>query len=226
VAVFPPSPISPAEFLEGYVTAFVAEWGIPESLAGVDLDLGVRLDGEGGGEWLYSLCDGSLDVYPGSREDADITLIQSVDDWRGTLWEDRGGIVVERALALFRNGGLPALGGVLAGALGTGTTPAAPDRGLFERLAALGGVMRTVITGGPAGDWATAVKFGPGEIPDEATATISVHHDDVVALARREISPLEAFLAGRVSVAGDMLLVMQLQAIAMSAAGEAGREGP
>ena len=73
--------------------------------------------------------------------------------------------------------------------------------------------VRAVVTGGPEGDWSTAFRFGPGEIPQEADTTISIHHDDAEALARRELEPLAAFLAGRIAVAGDMLLVMQLQAI-------------
>jgi putative sterol carrier protein len=216
VAEFPASPISPAEFLESFVTDAFSELDLPEALKRLDLQLGVRLDGEGGGEWLYTLRGGALEVAAGSREKAAFTLIQSVDDWRGALWEGRSGVVAERALALLRAVGRRALAERAADD---------PDPGGLERLAALDGVMRAVVTGGPTGDWSTAFKFGPGEIPAEPTTTLSIHYDDAVALARREISPLEAFLAGRISVAGDMLLVMQVQAILLEAA-EAGRGGP
>jgi hypothetical protein len=216
VPEFPPSPVSPAEFLEGYVTEVFSELELPEAVKRLDLRLGVRLEGEGGGEWLYTLRDGALDVVAGSCDEAVLTVIQTVDDWRGALWEGRGGIVAERTMAMFRTGALVVLGGRVS---------AAADPDVFGRLAALDGVMRAVVTGGPAGDWTTAFKFGPGAIPDEATTTISVHHDDAVAMARREITPLEAFLAGRINVAGDMLLVTQLQAIVLGA-GEAARPAP
>jgi hypothetical protein len=95
----------------------------------------------------------------------------------------------------------------------------------LEQLSALDGVVRAVITGGPAGDWSAAFKFGPGEIPEKATATISIHHDAAAAVARRELGLLDAFMAGRISVEGDLQFVMQVQATLLGAAG-ATSDGP
>jgi hypothetical protein len=215
VVAFPPSPIPPADFLEGYVAERFSELDLPEAVERLDLTLGVRLDGEGGGEWLYTLRGGALEVAAGSREQAAFTVIQSVDDWRGALWEDRGGAVAERVFEWFRPGGR----------LASWAHAPAPDPEVFERLSALDGLIRAVVTGGPAGDWSSAFKFGPGEIPEAATTTLSIHRDDAAAIARREIGPLEAFMAGRISVDGDLRFVMQLQAIALEAAG-AVRGGP
>ena len=104
MAVFPPSPIAPADFLEGYVAEFFSELDLSEAAKRLDLTLGVRLDGPGGGEWLYTLRGGALEVVAGSREAAAFTLIQSVDDWRGALWEGRGAAVSERMLGLLLPG--------------------------------------------------------------------------------------------------------------------------
>ena len=215
MVAFPPSPISPADFLEGYVAERFSELDLPEAALRLDLTLGVRLDGEGGGEWLYTLRGGALEVAAGSREEAAFTVIQSVDDWRGALWEGRGGVVAERVFGWFRRGAPSA----------SWAHAPTPDPGVFERLSALDGVLRAVVTGGTAGDWSTALKFGPGEIPEAATTTVSIHRDDAAALARREIGLLEAFVTGRISLDGDLQFVMQLQAIAMEAAGAA-RGGP
>jgi hypothetical protein len=215
VAAFPPSPISPADFLEGYLAERFSELDLPEAVKRLDLTLGVRLDGDGGGEWLFALRDGALEVAAGSREEAAFTVTQSVEDWRGALWEGRGGVVAGRLLELFRRGAPSAL-----------RAPGpAPDLAALERLSALDGLVRGVVTGGPAGDWSIAFKLGPGEIPEAATATISIHHDDAAAVARRELGLLDAFMAGRISVEGDLQFFMQVQATLLGAA-EAARGGP
>jgi hypothetical protein len=215
VAAFPASPIPPADFFEGYVVRRFAELEVPEAVPHLALTLGVRLEGEGGGEWLYTLRGGGLEVAAGSRAEAGFSVIQSVDDWRGALWEGRGGAVAERVFGWLRPGA-PATSWARA---------LSADREVLERLAALDGVLRAVVTGGPSGDWSAAFRFGPGELPEAATTTLSIRESDAAAIARREISPLEAFLAGRISVEGDLQFLMRLQAIAMEAIGAA-RGGP
>jgi putative sterol carrier protein len=78
-----------------------------------------------------------------------------------------------------------------------------------------------VVRGGEGGDWQVDFKLGPGPIPDEPTTTVSVSAEDAAAMERGELNPLEAFMAGRIQVAGDMTLVMQMQAVAMQAAAAA-----
>ncbi len=50
------------------------------------------------------------------------------------------------------------------------------------------------------------------------TTTVSVSAADAAALERGELDPMQAFMAGRIQVAGDMTLLMQMQAIQMQAA--------
>jgi len=160
------------------------------------------------------LCEvrgGKLGVRAGSRIEAVLTLIQSVDDWRGALWEGRGGFVAKAALGLLKGGA-----GKTNGAAGAAAGLA--DPAFLAKLGGFDAVLRTVVTDGPAGDWSIAFKLGPGEIPAQATTTVSIHHDDAAALARRELRPLEAFLAGRIGVAGNLMFAMQLQALAVGVA--------
>ena len=90
------------------------------------------------------------------------------------------------------------------------------------QLALLDGLIRVVVTGGEGGDWSTAFKLGPGEIPDEATTTITISAEDAAALQSGELDPMQAFMSGKVMVAGDMTLMMQMQAVAMQAAQQGG----
>ena len=74
---WPDQPISPTEFMEEFVPAALAETEIPEE---ADVKLGVRLDGEEGGEWLVTFRKGETSVRRTTREEAVLTLIQTVED--------------------------------------------------------------------------------------------------------------------------------------------------
>ncbi len=212
MAELPPRPIPAAEFFEKFVPDAFAESGLSAGTAEVDLKLGVRLEGEGGGEWLLHLNRGALSVESGSRKGAVVTLRQSVDDWRGALWEGRGGAFGQQALAFFQPGTRsPETKSALAG--GSALNPAA-----LTQLQNLDGEIKMVVSGGAGGDWVMAVKLGPGDLPAEPTTTVTVSAEDADAMGRGELDPLQAFMAGRIQIAGDMTLMMQVQAIQMQAA--------
>jgi hypothetical protein len=205
----PPDPIEATEFLEDFVPGAFAELAGGRRLPETDLELGFQLLGEGGGEWVYRVRDGALDVVRTGRDHATVTVIQSVEDWRGALWEGRGGIFGRTASA------------VLSGAAFETLREAAGDREPsfepLEPIRALEGLVRVVLAGDAGGDWSLAVKLGPGEIPSEPSATVTIQADDAAAIERRELDPLQAFMAGRIQVVGDMTLVLQMQAVLMQA---------
>jgi hypothetical protein len=136
-----------------------------------------------------------------------VTLVQSVADWRGALWEGRGGAIGRHAASLYRAEGVSAPS---AGPLRRAPSPAA-----LARLGSLGGLLRVVVSGGAGGDWSLGFQLGPGEIEPEPRAEIRLAERDADALARGELGPVEAFLGGRVGVSGDLGLLMKLQAVAL-----------
>ena len=215
---FPPNPLAPAEFLERWLPEAFHEAEVPEELRAADVKLGVRLDGQGGGEWVMHLASGTLRVAATSRAETAFTVVQTVEDWRGALWEGRGGAVGQGAAGLFRPGG--ARDARAAAGLG-----AAPNLATLEALRALDGLILVVVTGGEGGDWSVGARLGPGPIPEQPTTTISVSAADAAAMASGELNPLEAFMAGRIRVAGDVALMMQMQAIQMQAAAAAAAKG-
>jgi hypothetical protein len=212
MTAFPSSPVSPAELLEKWLPQAFAEADLPEDVRTSDVRLGLVLEGKGGGEWVLSVESGKLRVDPGSRAETAFTFVQSVDDWRGALWQGRGGAVGKAAAGLFR----PGEG--LAGAGAGGGMGAAPSPAALEQMRKLDGLVRVLVTGGQGGDWSVGFKLGPGAIPAKPTATLAVSEADAGAMQRGELNPLEAFMAGRIRVEGDMTLVMQMQAIQMQAA--------
>ena len=199
----PAADIAPAEFFERWLPEAFAAAELPPGTRDLDLLLGVRLEGEGGGEWLLHLRGGALEVRAAPRDEAAFTVVQSVEDWRGALFEGRGGPFGRQAAGLFRPGE--------AAAAGPELTPA-----ILDQLRALRGLIRMVVSG-PAGEWSVAFQLGPGEIPSEPTTTVTVSEEDAAAMERGELDPLQAFMAGRVRIAGDMALLMQMQAIQMQA---------
>ncbi|MCI0548857.1 MAG: SCP2 sterol-binding domain-containing protein [Candidatus Rokubacteria bacterium] len=205
---FPASPISPSEFFERFLPKAFLEADLPEELGAVELTLGVRLEGEGGGEWLVHLRGGSARVEPASRATAAFTVVQSVEDWRGALWEGRGGAIGRQAAAVFRPGARPPG----AGDLGP------PSPAVLAQMQSLSGLVRVCVLDGAGGDWTLGLQLGPGEILAEPTTIVSIRAEDADALERGELNPLEAFMGGRIQVAGDLTLLMQIQAIQMQAA--------
>lgn len=200
----PTEPISAHEFMESFVPQVMEEAAIPADL---DLKVGVMLSGEDGGEWMIHFSGGAVAVRSESRADASFSLVQSVEDWRGALWQGRGGAFGQQ------------ITGLIAGNSGEQTDP--PNMGALASLAALDGLIQISVTGGEAGDWNAGFKLGPGEIPVEPTTHIHVSLEDAEAMQNGSLDAMQAFMSGRIRVTGDMALMMQMQAILMQAALEA-----
>ena len=187
--------------MEEFVPALMAEASIPEE---ADVTLGIRLDGDGGGEWTVSLAAGKASVECKDRDEAVLTLVQTVDDWRGALWEGRGGVFGQQAVALFTGGG-------------DTSSEQGSQLGALSALASLNGLIRVRVTEEEASDWATGFKLGPGPIPDEPTTEIEIASEDAQAMQDGTLDPMQAFMSGKIRVTGDMALMMQMQAVLMAA---------
>jgi len=209
MAELPASPISPAEFFASWLPRAFAEAELPEDLRRTELRLGVLLHGEGGGEWVCHLKQGALQVRAEPRTECPFTVVQSVEDWRGALWEGRGGALGQQAAAMFRPG---------AGAQGGGGAMPAPTPAALQKMGELDGVIRMRVSGGEDDAWQVDFKLGPGALPDEPTTTVSIGAEDAEKLATGALDPMQAFLQGRIQVAGDIALMMQMQAIQMQSA--------
>ena len=217
MVVFPPTPISPHEFFSGFLPRAFAEAGLPPGSEGLDVALGVALTGAGGGEWVFRVANGRLRVGQGPRDATAFTVRQSVADFRGALWEGRGGAVARQAMSIFRPGerAEPKPGNL-----------APPSPAALSRLGGLDGLIRLVVAGGPGGDWQVDFKLGPGAIPQTPTTTVTIAAEDADRMERGELNPMEAFMAGRIQLAGDIALVMQLQAAQMQAAQAQAAQAP
>jgi len=196
------TPITPKEFMEEFIPSILSEASLD---AETDVKLGVQLEGDDGGEWVVHLSGGSFQVEAGPRDEASFTLVQTVDDWRGALWQGRGGVFGAQAAALLTRGA--------AGA----EDEDPPNPKVLEQLAALNGLIRVTVTGGEGGDWSTGFKLGPGDLPEEPTTWIKIDAGDAEAMQSGSLDPMQAFMSGKIQIIGDMAMMMQIQAISMSA---------
>lgn len=201
--IFPAEPVEPAEILDRYLPGVLAGFA---SIAGAEQlrgELGLKLHGEGGGEWLVELSEGRLRLRPGSRLDAPLTLVQSVEHWRGTLWQGHGAGLGRMLARLFRADAPP--------------PPAPPRFGAaaqagLEALRKLDGLLRVAVAESGRVRWHADLRLGPGELPAQPTATVSLRARDADRLLAGTLKPVEAFLSGRLRLSGDYGLLVQLHA--------------
>jgi len=201
----PTAPIAPAEFMESFLPQVFAELRIPAVLAEIDESLGVRLHGDEGGSWRIRLQGGDLSVEAGEFESVALTLLQSHEDWRGALWSGHGGPFGRYVAKLFTHRASEILDKIGERA------PNPLDARALGPLREVEGRVAIVVKGGEQGDWRIDLKLGTGETPDAPNTTISITAEDAEALSSGELKPLEAFMAGRIQVEGDVGFAMQLQ---------------
>ena len=206
---FPTEPVSPREFIENVVPRLFAEWVLDEEFERVDFKLGVSLYGREGGDWTLHFIEGELGIAEGLAEDCGLTLLQSVADWRGVLWEGRPGVVAD-GVRILTEQGPPGL----AARVGQGA-PKNPEA--LRELQTLTGRIDAIVAGERAPDWRVGVHVGSGPIPGEPRATIRIGADQAESIRCGELHPVEALITGQLRLEGDLGLILQLQAIAMAA---------
>jgi len=208
---FPSSPVAPAELLEGYLPEAFEALTPPAGIEALKLQLGLRLEGDGGGEWIVELDGGKVVVRSGARDATAFTYVQSVADWQGALWGGRGSWLGKGAAALFRPEADEAQAAL--GLVGSALPMA------LEALREVRGLLGVEVAGND-GAWNLALQLGPGEVPPEPTAVVHVASEDIDQMLSGELKPMEAFMAGRIRVVGDMSLLLQIQAAGMQAMGD------
>jgi len=218
LSAFPPRPVTPRVFFEDTIPALFAEVELDDAERAVDLKVGVVLsDGAGedeGGEWTLHFIDGELGITQERVDDCQVTVVLRVDDWRSALWEGRPRLIADVVAAVAESG--PA-------ALrppGSKRTQGNPKA--LEGLSEIHGLIEAVIAGeagenDEADDWRVGIRIGPGPIPESPQATIKLGAAEAEAIRRGELHPLEALISGQLRLEGDLGLIIQLQAVAMTA---------
>lgn len=211
MSTFPAEPVSPRVFIEDVVPALFAEAVLDETEMAIDLKVGVVLRGdecEEGGEWTLHFIEGELGIASPREEACEITIVQSVTDWRSALWEGRPALISDGVDRIREFG---------PGAL---RPPAPPGGGPrpdpLKGISDLEGLVEGVIALENGEDWRIGVQLGPGPVCETPQATIRLGADQADAIRDGSLHPLEALITGQLQLDGDLGLILQLQAVAMT----------
>jgi len=208
MTLIPADPISPREFVEDLVPSLFAEVELDEAAEELELKLGIVLSGKEGGDWTLHFVEGELGIGSSREEACEITVIQGVDDWRAALWEGRPALIAT-AVDRIREGGADAL-----------RPPQPPGGGPrpdpLKGISDLRGRIEMVIEGEAQPDWSVGILIGGGPIPETPQATIRLGSAQADAIRTGELHPLEALITGQLQLDGDLGLILQLQAVAMT----------
>lgn len=220
--VFPARPVAPRVFIEDVIPALFAGVELSGAERAGELRLGVVLSGADGGEWTLHFIQGELGIEARRRSDCDLSLVQSVEDWRAALWEGRPGFVSDLVRAALADVGPAEIGGAVAlspGLVGL-VNGGPPDPATLAELRTMRGRVELRFAGaGTAGaDWRLSIVLGPGAIPASPDATIRLDAAEADAMRQGTLHPLDALMTGRLRLEGDLGLVLQLQALALRGA--------
>ena len=168
-----------------------------EAMRAVDATIQVEVRGAGGGSFLLNIRSGRMSAGDTAAFAPFLTVVQDRAAFE-TLAREFG----DSALALL--GGLSGLAGEMR-----------LTRKRVESLGQLQGAVQFSVTGD--GGFALVTHFGAGPVPETPNASIAVDDDAYRELRSGKLDPGAAFLNGKIKVAGDMQLAMQLALAALSA---------
>lgn len=83
-----------------------------------------------------------------------------------------------------------------------------------EKAGSAKAAIKLVMTGDESGEWGLEIADGKCVIPEEFTekpdVTVTMAGTDFVSLANGQLNPVQAFMGGKIKIAGNVGLVMQM----------------
>jgi putative sterol carrier protein len=184
----PPKDITPEHFFRSWLPDQLA--ALPQKPA-ASMTVRIKLDGEGGGAWDVAMTPAGVSVDPAGTAEPEVTLLQTVADWKAIAVGEHGAVDLAPAQA-------------------------SPTDMLFfepqaqQLLSTVKGTVRFEVTGFNGRTWSLTVKFGTQPLAPAPDATISVDAETYAGMLARTIPPAQAFFQGKITLAGDTGLAMQL----------------
>jgi len=167
-----------------------------DGMRAVEATIRVEVHGEGGGTFFLNIAAGRMEAADAPAHPPFMTLVQDRASFE-RLAEEAG----DSAMGML--GGLSGLAGGMK-----------LTRGRLDNLDAVKGSLLFEVTG--AQGFRVLTHFGQGARPERPDTTLSVDPDAYRDLRSGLLDPQNAFMSGRIKVAGNMQLAMQLALAALS----------
>jgi putative sterol carrier protein len=167
-----------------------------DGMRAVDATIRVEVRGKGGGTFFLNVAAGRMEAGDAPCHPPFMTVVQ-----------DRASF--ERLAAEAGDSAMAMLGGLTGLAGGMKLT-----RGRLDNLDAVKGSLLFEVTGTQG--FRVLTHFGPGAVPERPDTTLSVDPDAYRDLRSGLLDPQTAFMSGKIKVAGNMQLAMQLALAALS----------
>ncbi len=179
--------ITPQAFFESWLLSRLP----PGTRDLAPLTVRVELHGEGGGAWELRTGPGGVAIAPAAGGDADVTVTQTVQDWRAIVAGEAGAVS-------------------LAPPQASPTDLLFLDRTAQQIVTSVKGSIRFEVTGYNGRTWSMGVKIGKQPAPATPDATITVDAETYAAMLARTLPAPQAYFTGKIQIAGDPALAMQI----------------
>lgn len=146
-----------------------------------------EITGEGGGKWTLKIEHGNFFLYEGGDPDANLRIIQSIDDWRASMTGEKG---LKWDLPLIDGKGFSL------------------SQEKIEKFKAVNGSITFKVESTQKGDWEIKARMGKFSNTD-TECEITLTHEDLRAIRKGQLSPQVAFLTGKIRIKGSMALIMK-----------------
>lgn len=188
----PPRDITPAGFFTDWLPAeFAAEFG-PGLRKAADITVAVRLEGEGGGEWVIDVRDDQLRVRAPEEPGPPplVSLRQTVADWRAVAVGEEGAVNLAPPAA-------SALDVLFV------------DPASRLVLEAVEGTVRFEVEGYNGRTWWMEVKFGTHPHPAQPDALMLLDAETYAQVLDRRLAPVDAYFSGKIQLRGNTSLALK-----------------
>lgn len=197
----PPEGLGLKEYFEEWLPAQLENLSpvIKENAPDLKFAMGVRAEGDDGGEWTFAVEGGEIKSSAGLA-DTTVCLILAADELKNVL-------AGKRQL-------MPGMGG--RGGGGGQPSPEKMAKRMTKMVDALKGVDGMIAfktTGEENPDFEVKINFGP--MHDEPNVSIVISESDMKAMQKGELNPQAAFMGGKIRIEGDMGFLMQLAPMMM-----------